>query len=109
MSRDDCTIAFALDALVPVVVRRGRGFDLDFIEPRILTWRLIEVPVNDDRLCRLRQAVASSVGLRSRREGRADERGFDRRYDVGKHIVTLLLRGGEGQSFFHALADDRSA
>src|SRR5205085_10000495 len=40
------SIAFARDALVPVVERRRRILDLDRFQPRVLPWRLVEMSVD---------------------------------------------------------------
>src|SRR5262249_36066376 len=42
------SVALAGDALVPVVVGMGGVLNLDRLQPRILAWRLIEVPMNAD-------------------------------------------------------------
>ena len=47
--RHDRAVALPLDALVPVVERRGGRLRLDLVEPRILSRRLVEMPVDDDR------------------------------------------------------------
>ncbi len=41
-------IALGADALVPVVIRRGRVLRLHGLEPRVLAGRLVEVTVNAD-------------------------------------------------------------
>src|SRR5262249_7007701 len=46
-------VALRRDALVPVVVRVRGGLAFDRLEPRILAWRLVEVPVNADEADRL--------------------------------------------------------
>src|SRR6266550_1371785 len=40
------TIAFVMNAFVPIMIRRGAVLPFDLTGPGILAWRLIEVPVN---------------------------------------------------------------
>src|ERR1043166_1615893 len=46
--RDHRAVALPLDALVPVVKRRGARLPLHQLEPRLLTGRLVEMRVDDD-------------------------------------------------------------
>ena len=41
-----CPVAFEVDAFVPVMIRAGGILTLDFLDPGIFAWRLVEVSVN---------------------------------------------------------------
>src|SRR6266404_3301552 len=41
-------VTLGMNALVPVVKRRGTGLDLDDAGPGILAWRLVEMAVDDE-------------------------------------------------------------
>ncbi len=59
----DRPVALALDAVVPIVVRAGRRLARHLLQPRILTGRLIEMPVDDDGEGSPPQAGAAQAAL----------------------------------------------
>jgi len=47
VSKGIWSVTFTMNAFVPIVIRRGGWLYFDFPRPGILTWWLIEMPVND--------------------------------------------------------------
>src|ERR1041385_4054809 len=80
---DDGAITLLLDALVPVVKRRGRRLDGDLVEPGIFPWRLVEMSVNDDRADVQASSTSATLARTSGNRSSPRARASTRRSKIG--------------------------